>query len=194
MAGLAPISYGMMGLSFALFLNALALFGYDAKPAKEGAPDPSRTIAIIGSLSGAITLFFMPTWFVVGAPFGTTGPAVAVQQLFTITPLMYGLIWLGLAYVQWYGLDVRYIGNSALVCFFYQIIFMGIYGYLIGWKFTANDALIEFTLLAYTCALIGFWAVTHGKISAKAQGWILVWAGIMTVYLMLFPGGILPPP
>jgi len=194
MAGLAPISFGMMGLSFACFLNAMALFGYDTKPAKEGAPDPSRTLGIIGSLSGALTLFFMAGWFVIDAPFGTTGAAVPVQLLFSITPLMYALIWLGLAYVQWYGLDVRYIGNSALVGLFYQLFMMGVYAYLIGWKFTANDVLIEITLLSYACALAGFWAVTHGKLGAKTQGSILVWAGIMTLYLMFFPGGILPPP
>jgi len=194
MAGLAPISFGMMGLSFACFLNAAALFGYDTKPAKEGAPDPSRTVAIIGSLSGALTLFFMAGWFVIDAPFGTTGAAVPVQLLFSITPLMYALIWLGLAYVQWYGLDVRYIGNSAFVSLFYQLFMMGVYAYLIGWKFTANDVLIEITLLSYASALAGFWAVTHGKLGAKTQGSILVWAGIMTLYLMFFPGGILPPP
>jgi hypothetical protein len=194
MAGLAPISFGMMGLSFALFLNAASLFGIDAKPAKEGAPDPARTIAIIGSLSGALTLFFMAAWFVIGAPLGTTGGVVSVQQLFSITPLMYALIWLGLAYVQWYGLDVRYIGNSAFVGMWYQLFMMGVYAYLVGWKFGANDVLIEITLLSYACALAGFWAVTHGKLGAKTQGAILAWAGIMTLYLMFFPGGILPAP
>jgi len=193
MAGLAPVAYGMMGLTFALFLNAAALLGIDMDK-QEGMPDPTKTLAIAGSLSGAITLFFQATWFVIGAPLGTDWPASAIQLLFSITPLMYALIWLALAYAQWYGLDARYVGNAAFMCIWYQLFFMGIYGYLIGWNFTLHDILVEITLLSYVVTLSGFWAVTHGKFSPKAQGGILIWAGLMTIYLMIWAGGILPPP
>lgn len=196
MAGLPPIALGMTGLAFACFINALPLLGIHAKPIRPEAPDPAKTLGIIASFSGFLTLFCHALWFVIGAPLGVVPPASNIQLLFSTVPAMYALVWLGLALCQWFGWDLRPVGTAAAFVGFKQIWEMGVYAYLVTGvikrPFGLHDVLIEIALLSYAVAVFGFCALVYGKFPPKAQGWILIWAGIMTLYLLYWPGGILP--
>jgi len=192
--GLSPVAFGMMGLSFGLFAYGLYLLGFEAKPLKEGAPDPGKTVATVGALSAFISLILMAIFQITTSPVAVD-PApkpvfVALTQLFTITPLMYALLWITAVIVTWNGWDPRYLGNLALVVCIYQFIFMGIYHYLIGGAYDLNAAIIQIALLTYALAALGFYLATHGKVP-KFGGVICLWSGVMTFLLMLFPGGVI---
>ncbi|MEM1666343.1 MAG: hypothetical protein QXW12_03225 [Nitrososphaerota archaeon] len=193
--GLAPVAFGMMGLTFGLFAYGLYLLGFEAKPLKEGAPDPGKTVATIGALSAFLSLFIMAIHQITASPAAvdpvTAGPiGVALTQLFSITPLMYANLWLATVIVTYAGWDGRYVGNLALIVAIYQFIFMGIFHYLIGGVYDLNTTIIQIALLTYALAAIGFYLATHGK-APKFGGVVCIWSGIMTFLLMLFPGGVI---
>lgn len=193
--GLAPVAFGMMGLTFGLFAYGLYLLGFEAKPLKEGAPDPGKTVATVGALSAFLSLFIMAILQITTSPAAVNpaaaGPVgVALTQLFSVTPLMYANLWLTAVIVTWAGWDPRYLGNLALIVCIYQFIFMGIFHYLIGGVYDLNTAIIQIALLTYALAALGFYLATHGKVP-KFGGAICMWSGVMTFLLMLFPGGII---
>jgi len=187
MPGLPAVAYGMMGLTFGLFTWGLANVGIDAK-----SETLMKELAIVGSLPAAMTLLFQASWTVIGAPLGTTGAAAAVQLLFTITPLMYALLWWIFVFAPWYGLDLKLAGDMSFIIGIYQLIFMVIYAYDVGWVLTAGDIVMEITLFTYALVVFLIWGLTHGKNGPKILGAVQIWSGIMTVWLMLFPGGVLP--
>ncbi|MEM0204231.1 MAG: hypothetical protein QXP86_01650 [Nitrososphaerota archaeon] len=193
--GLAPVAFGMMGLTFGLFAYGLYLLGFEAKPLKEGAPDPGKTVATIGALSAFLSLFIMAIHQITASPAAvdpvTAGPiGVALTQLFSITPLMYANLWLATVIVTYAGWDGRYVGNLALIVAIYQFIFMGIFHYLIGGVYDLNATIIQIALLTYALAALGFYLATHGK-APKFGGVVCIWSGIMTFLLMIFPGGVI---
>jgi len=193
--GLSPVAFGMMGLTFGLFTYGLYFLGIEAKPLKEGAPDPGKTAASIGALSAFITLIIMAVLQITTSPAAVdpkaAGPVgVALTQLFSITPLMYALLWLTAVIVTWAGWDGRYLGDMALAVCIYQFIFMGIFHYLIGGVYDLNAAIIQIALLTYALAALGFFLATHGK-APKFGGVVCIWSGIMTFLLMIFPGGVI---
>ncbi len=114
-----PIAFAMMGLNFALWLNAFNLLGISVAP-KEGGPSPAKTMGAAGSLAGAITLIFTAIWFVVGQPFGKE--AGAVHALFSSITGMYGLLWIGVFAAQVFSLDWRPIANLCLLVALTQAI------------------------------------------------------------------------
>ncbi|MEM1992129.1 MAG: hypothetical protein QXY58_04600 [Nitrososphaerota archaeon] len=193
--GLAPVAFGMMGLTFGLFAYGLYLLGFEAKPLKEGAPDPGKTVATIGALTAFLSLFIMAIHQITASPAAvdpvTAGPiGVALTQLFSITPLMYANLWLATVIVTYAGWDGRYVGNLALIVAIYQFIFMGIFHYLIGGVYDLNTTIIQIALLTYALAALGFYLATHGK-APKFGGVVCIWSGIMTFLLMIFPGGVI---
>ncbi|MEM3884510.1 MAG: hypothetical protein QXG77_02205 [Nitrososphaerota archaeon] len=193
--GLAPVAFGMMGLTFGLFAYGLYLLGFEAKPLKEGAPDPGKTVATIGALSSFLSLFIMAILQITTSPAAVdpaaAGPiGVALTQLFSITPLMYANLWLATVIVTYAGWDGRYVGNLALIVAIYQFIFMGIFHYLIGGVYDLNATIIQIALLTYALAALGFYLATHGK-APKFGGVVCIWSGIMTFLLMIFPGGVI---
>jgi len=191
MLGLAPVALATVGLQFALFVNALALLGIDAAPAAEGQPSPAKSVGAAASLAGGITLIFASMWFLIGAPLGREGAAVPVQLTFSAITGMYGLLWLGLAIVQMMGWDARPVGNTALISAVIQVIEMII---IAGWGLTLHLTLVEIVLLSYVVVLVGFWAVTHGRLAPRIQGYLLLIGVVTTFYLMFWASGILLPP
>jgi hypothetical protein len=190
MQGLSPVALGITGLQFALFANALYLLGIDSdRP--EGQSDPAKTVGVAGSLIGALGLLFASAWFVIGAPFGREGQAAAVQLLFTIITGMYGFIWLGAAFAQIFGWDLRPVGNLALLCLIIQVFAMVV---LASWGITLNTLLIELVWFSYVLVLAGFWAATHGKISTRLVGYACLLAFVLDFYPHFWASGILPAP
>ena len=190
--GLAPVTIGMVGLQFGLFANALALLGVDAKPAAEGQVDPGKSVGAAGSLIAALSLVFMSFWLIIGAPFGTEGPAVEVQVMFSAISGMYGFLFLGFGVVQMAGWDVRPVGNVALLSAILQAIEIVVIA--ARWPLNVNNILTEIVLIVYVIALIGFWRTTHGKQTPRVQGFLLLAAWLGTFYFMIWAGGLLPAP
>ena len=125
MIGISPLALGITGLQFALFGNAFMLLGIDSTPLP-GQPSPAKTVGIAARLIGAIGLIFQGLWLVIGAPFGREGAVVATQLTFSAISAMYGFIWLGAAFVQIFGWDLRPLGNIALGCLIMQLFEMAI--------------------------------------------------------------------
>jgi hypothetical protein len=189
--GLLPVAVAIVGLQYALFCNALALLGIDAQPADPTSPNPTRSVGAVGSLTGAISLLFGAFWLVIGAPLGREGGVVPVQLTFSATLAIYGLLWLGVAIVQMAGWDARPLGNAALIAFLMTVISMIV---IATWGLTLHLILVEVVLLSYLLVLLGFWAVTHGKLSPKVEGAFLLIALVTSFYLLVWGGGILPAP
>jgi hypothetical protein len=193
--GLSPVTFGMVGLAFALWGNALANFGVDVKPRDAGA-DPSKTVAAAASLVGAVTLLFTSTFLVIAAPLGTETPAVQLQLLFSAITGMYGLQFLATTIVQFKGYDPRPLGNFALLTVPIQIVEMVLLA-----KFAAaagmsstHILLQEVTLGAFALAGLAIWAGTHGWITGKLVGSTIMAAFVGTLYFMFFAGGLVAAP
>jgi len=189
---LAPITIGMVGLQFGLFVNALALLGIDAAPAGDGQPDPGKSVGMVGSLIAALSLIFMSFTLILGAPFGTEGLAAQIQIMFSAISGMYGFLFLGFGFVQLRGWDLRPIGNAALGAAILQVIEVIIIAVM--WGLNLNNIITEIVLIIYVIALVGFWRTTHGQQSPQIQGWLLLLAWLGTFYFMLWSGGLLPVP
>lgn len=185
-----PITFGMTGLIFALWLNGFALLGIGAKPAKEGAVAPIKTVASAGSLMGAITLIFMAIWLTVGQPFGEGEP---VNILFAGIGGMYGLLWIGVFAVQWFNLDGRPVGNLCLLMAIMQVIHMIGVAVVVGTVGT-HVWLVQVVLASYIVLLLLFWGLFYGKVSATLTGWWAIVTCFTTAYLLWFGGGIFPTP
>lgn len=187
--GLAPIAIGMVGLQFALFVNAMPLLGVDADVRQAGSP--ARTVGAVGSLLGAVALLFMSFWFIVGAPLGKEGIVPQVQLTFSLISGMYGLLWLGVGITQMLGWDARPLGNAALIAAVMQVIAIVV---IARWGLNTNLVLIEVVLAIYTAVLLGFWGATHGRFAARGEGGLLLLAVLGTFYLQFWASGIWPVP
>jgi hypothetical protein len=186
----------MVGLSFALWGNALANFGVDAGPDDNGGQDPTKTVAVVASLVGAISLLFMSTFLVIAAPLGTEGPVVQLQLLFSAITGMYGLQFLATTIVQLKGYDPRPLGNFALLTVPIQIIEMFLlaeFARLAG-SSTIHIVLQEMVLGAFALAGLAVWAGTHGRTTGKVVGTTIMLAFLGTLYFMFFAGGLIAPP
>jgi len=190
--GLSPLSFGVVGLAMALFGNGLPLLGIDDKPLGEGQPSPTKTVAVVASFAGAVTLTFFALWLIIGAPFGTTDPAaVRTQILFASLGGKFGMLWIGVFIVQIMGWDMRPIGSMCLLLALLHVIEMVI---LASWGVTTHIAIIEVVFAVYVLVLLGFWALTHGKIGPRPVGWICMIGTLGTLYLQFVAGGVLPTP
>lgn len=186
--GLTPLTFGMIGLIFALWGNGGQLLGWF--PEKPEHPRTTATVGVAASLAGAITLIFMALWFVIRAPFGTEPAAAQVQLMFSAIPLMYGLLWLGAAITQVQGWDMRVIGQLALVCLFLQVTQM----IVIALQFrpwTTDLTGIQVVLGSYVLVLAGFFLVTHGRTSPKWVGRVCILAAAGTAWLAFVPSGLI---
>ncbi|MBT9176985.1 MAG: hypothetical protein DDT20_01311 [Firmicutes bacterium] len=185
-----PIAFAMTGLIFGLWLNAFNLLGIGARPAKEGAVSPTKTVAAAGSLVAAITLVFMAIWLTVGQPFGEGAP---VNVLFAAIGGMYGLLWIGVFAVQWFNLDGRPAGNLCLLCAILQVLHMIAVAIVVG-TVGIHVWIVQAVLLSYVVLLLLFWGLFYGKVPARPVGWWGIVTCITTAYLLWFGGGILPTP
>jgi hypothetical protein len=188
---LSPISFGVVGLAMALFANGLPLLGVDAP--QEGQPSPTKTVAMVGSFAGAFTLIFFALAIILGHPLGTTDPAaVRTQILFASLGGKFGLLWIGVFITQAMGWDMRPIGSMCLLMALLQATEMGILAYY--GPITTHLVIIEVVFTVYVLVLLGFWAVTHGKVGPKPVGWICMLGTLGTFYLQFVAGGVLPQP
>lgn len=191
--GLAPIALGMTGLQFSLFVNGLIFSGVDDEPAEDGGVDPMRTAAV-SSLIAAIALIFMAFWFVVDAPLGTEGGAGTLQMTFSAIAAMYGFLHIGFFFAQYWGLDLRQVGNAALGVGIMQLAFLPVvagFSNLLGF---ANMVAINVVLAWYVVIMAAVWGATHGRSSAKLAGYTLLIGFVLTFYLQFVASGIVPPP
>lgn len=190
---LAPIALGMTGLQFSLFVNGLIFAGVDDEPAEEGAPDPMRTAAV-ASLVAAISLVFMAFWFVIDAPLGTEGGVGTLQLTFSAIAGMYGFLHIGFFFTQYWGLDLRQVGNAALGVGIMQLLFIPVvagFSNLLGF---GNMVAINVVLAWYVVIMAAVWGATHERSSAKLAGYTLLVGFVLTFYLQFVASGIVPAP
>lgn len=190
--GLSPVSFGVVGLAVALYANGVHLLG--AHPGEDGGEDVSagKTVAIVASAAGAVSLLFFTFWFVIGAPLGTEDPQlVKIQLLFATLGGKFGLFWIGVATAQVFGWSFKPIGTMCLFLAVMHVIEMII---LASWGLTLHILIIEAVFAIYVLVLLGFWALPYGRASARSVGAISVIGGFATLYLVYVAGGIVPTP
>lgn len=193
---LPPIAIGMVGLSFALWSNALLALGVDAEPQTAEGPSPAKAVAATGSAMGALTLIFTSAFLVIAAPLGTDAGHVHIQLLFSAITGMYGLQFLGNAVVQVMDWDLRIVGNIALLGVPLQLAEMGLlwhYSDAVGMSST-HLILQELVLLAFSISGVAIWAGTHGRLAGRYVGGAILFALVGTLYFLFFSGGLLTPP
>ena len=190
------LSFGMTGLTFALVGNGCALLGLYDPPSAPGAPDPSKTIAMAGSLCGSISLLFHATYLVWGYPLGTDWLPIRIQMLFSSVAGMYGFQLLGLAIIQMNGYPMKPFGDICLFDVFLGLVQMYIFG-----KYAWEAGLgflhhfwIQYTLGAWVALSFGVWGTTHDLIPAKVTGMIAFASVIGTLYFLIYLSGLLDPP
>ena len=166
--GLTPLTFAMVGLVFALYVNGANLLGWF--PDKEGLALTGKTVAVAGSLMGAITLLFDAIWFVAGSPFGTAGASATAQLVFGAIAGMYGLLWLAAGVAQLRGWDLRPVGQMCVACIVFQ--------------------LFEIALALFLPVLVGFYLVTHGRTGPTWVGWACMAAAVGSFWLAFAPTGI----
>jgi hypothetical protein len=190
------LAFGMTGLTFALVANGCALLGLYDPPSGPGAPDPAKTVAVAGSLCGAISLLFHATYLVWGYPLGTDWLSIRIQMLFSSVAGMYGFQLLGLTIIQLNGYDLKVFGD---ICLFdallglMQMVVFARYAREAGLS-GAHTFWVQYTLAAWVCLSFGVWGTTHGHIPAKVTG-VIAFAGVVgTLYFLFYLGGLLEPP
>jgi hypothetical protein len=190
--GLSPVSVGVVGLATALFANGMHLLGAHGGPDDDATS--GKTVALVGSLGGAITLAFLAVWLVVGAPFGTDDPdTVKTQLLYASLSIKFALLWIGVTAAQLRGWSLKPIGTMCGFLAILHVIEMMILPTL-GTGFTMHIALTEVVFAIYVLVLLGFCALPYGKVAARTVGITSVVAAFATLYLEYFSGGILPTP
>lgn len=186
--GLTPLTFAMVGLVFALWVNGAQLVG--AFPEKEGIVFTAPSVAVAGSLMGAFTLLFDAVWFVTGTPFGTKGAAGTAQLVFGAIAGMYGLLWLAAGVAQLRGWDLRPIGQMCIVCIAFQVFEIVV---IATWRPFTNSLLgIEIALALFVPVLLGFYLLTHGRTGPRWVGWACFAAAVGSFWLAFAPTGIAP--
>jgi hypothetical protein len=151
-----------------------------------------KTVALVGSIGGAVSLLFFTIWLIVGAPFGNEDPdAVRTQLLFASLGGKFALLWIGVTMAQVRGWSLKPIGTMCALLAVMHMIEMGI---LASWGVTLHIALMEVVFGIYVLVLIGFFLLPYGRIGVRPVGAISVIASIATLYLVYVAGGILPTP
>jgi hypothetical protein len=190
------LAFGMTGLTFALVANGCALLGLYDPPSGPGAPDPAKTVAMAGSLCGAISLLFHAMYLVVGYPLGTDSLSIRIQMLFSSVAGMYGFQLLGLFLTQMNGFHMKPFGD---ICLF--DVFLGLVQMVIFARYAREAGLsaahhfwIQYTLAAWVALSFGVWGTTHDIIPAQVTG-VIAFAGVVgTCYFLVYLGGLLDPP
>lgn len=177
---LAPMLWGVTGLNFGLLLYALFLIGYDSKPTAEGQPPIIRALGGTGGISAAIALTTAAWMYFTTDPFHDTFASPFVGTTLAI----YGFLWIGITIVSWFGLDLRWVGNMALVTFIVQVVNLPIF--LIKFGTAPLIISIFIGLVAFLPLLAGLWAATHGKLSLKSEGYIILGVFVITVVFLLY--------
>ena len=184
--GLTPLTFAMVGLVFALYVNGANLLGWF--PENEAFAHTGKAVAVAGSLMGAITLLFDALWFVTGSPFGTTGASVSAQLVFGAIAGMYGLLWLAAGVAQLRGWDLRPVGQVCVACIVFQVFEIAV---IATWRpFTNNLLGIEIALVLFLPVLVGFYLLTHGRIGPRWVGWACMAAAVGSFWLAFAPTGI----
>lgn len=184
-----PVSFAMTGLAFGLWLNGLALLGIAATPKDDKSPNPAKTVAVAGSLPAAITLVLGALWLVVGSPFGGV-EAWPLMSLFAGIMGMFGMLWIGVFAIQWYGVDPRPVGNVCLLMVIMLIIYMFGYAQITAMAST-HDLIIQLILASYVVLLSMFWRLLNGKMAATLVGWWTMLTVVGTFYLLYVSGSVL---
>lgn len=185
-----PVSFAMTGLTIGLWLNALALLGVAAAPMDDNTPNPAKTVAIAGSLPAAITLTLGALWLIVGSPFGGL-EAWPIMSAFAGIMGMFGMLWIGVFAMQWWGVDPRPVGNLCLLLAIMQVIYMIGYAQITAMAAT-HDLIVQLILASYVVLLLMFWRLLNGKMAANPVGWWIMLTVVGTLYLLFFSGSIFP--
>lgn len=168
--------FGFLGIGS--WANALYFLGVGAKPA-EGGPDPVKTVGWISLLTGlgiiSQALYWLMTKALGDLTIGISGLASA-----------FAFVWMVLGVVQLLGLDLRPVGHMAFWVGSYTVFFIYI---------TRGSLVLWTTMAVWTITLFAITAVTHGKLSAKILGWLLlvwaVWTTIVPATMINLTGKIL---
>jgi hypothetical protein len=190
------LAFGMTGLTFALVANGCALLGLYEPPSGPGFPDPAKSVAVAGSLCGAISLLFHATYLVWGYPLGTDWLSIRIQMLFSSVAGMYGFQLLGLTIIQLNGFDAKIFGD---ICLF--DVLLGLMQMVVFARYAREAGLsgahtfwVQYTLAAWVALSFGVWGTTHGYVPARVTG-VIAFAGVVgTLYFLFFLGGLLDPP
>jgi hypothetical protein len=113
---------------------------------------------------------------------------VRLQILFASLGGKFGLLWIGVTVAQILDWDLRPVGTMCLLLALIHVIEMIILPSLV--PVDLNIILIEVVFASYVLVLLGFWAVTHGKIAPKPVGWILLIATVGTLYIQFVASGV----
>jgi hypothetical protein len=190
--GLSPVSVGVVGLAMALFANGMQLLG--AHDGRDDDATSGKTVALVGSLGGALSLGFLAIWLVVGAPFGTDdADTVKTQLLYASLSMKFALLWTGVTAAQLWGWSLKPTGTMCAFLAMMHVIEMLILPSL-GTGLTTHILLTELVFVIYVLVLLGFWALPYGKVGPRAVGVTSVVGAFATLYLEYFSGGILPTP
>jgi hypothetical protein len=184
--GLTPLTFAMVGLVFALYVNGVQLLG--AFQEREGYAATAAMVGVAGSLMGAVTLLFDALWFVTGSPFGVQAPAGTAQLVFGAIAGMYGLLWLAAGVGQVKGWDLRPVGQMCVVCIVFQVFEIVV---IATWRpFTNNLLGIEIALALFLPVLVGFLLLTHGRTGPRWVGFACLAAAVGSFWLAFSPTGI----
>lgn len=191
--GLSPVSVGVVGLAMALFANGMQLLGaHNQTPEDE--QTTGQSVAVVGSVAGAITLGFLALWLVIGAPFGKEGTdVVKTQLLYASLSTKFALLWIGVTVAQIRGWSLKPIGTMCAFLAVLQVAEMIMLATLEP-GLTTHVWLVEIVFGIYVLVLLGFWALPYGRASARTVGLISLIASFATLYLEYVSGGIIDPP
>jgi len=181
---LPAIVIGFGAYSVAAALSGLYILG------KEASQTSSKTLSIYAFLA-FLALFFNSLDFIIFAPLGMVQPAISIQLLFGLLTLLFSFVWLGFSISLIYNLDLKFVGDSALMLFFFNVI-----GFVLVFQWfnvfgTIGFIILQINMILYLLVEYGFWALTHEKISAKVQGYFLLISAFLNFLVVLYTGGII---
>lgn len=107
---------------------------------------------------------------------------------------MYGFLHIIFAGVQFFGLDLRHVGNAALAVGIMQALFIPVIQQWSGTLSSTNVLLINLVLAFYIVIIVAVWGAVHGRWNPKYAGYSLLIGFVGTFYLQFFASGILPAP
>ena len=171
-----PITVLLVSFGLLTWTDGLFFLGIGAAPAKEGAPHPAKTVALVNMI-GAIAIWIQVYQIIGGQTLGAaSNPVAGVGAMFAFLFLLLG-------FVLWYGLDLKPVGNLAFVVGVVTIFYM-------IWWFSLGALMFTSIAIVWWIACFLTTAVTYGKAPAKyAGGWLLVvawWTFLIPTLMIVF--------
>ncbi len=151
---------------------------------KDKSEASNKTLALYVLTASILLLLTSIVWMITSTP----ESIFIVEFVLVLNLMLLSLVLLGFSFHLWMNLDIKIVGNSALIAFIFGLVSSILNVILNLNNLTINVMLLQINIVLYLLVEFGFWAYAYKKISAVLQSYLLLFSGLENFLLTLYFG------